>query len=400
LTLCLDLFLVNKQCSLGVLDREPGAGSVGQCESGANVVENSGSIVLSRSVCYAMLAALAIGLLILANAAPGDSWTAAKYAQGSFGSQGFHLSQVLTSAGNSAKRLRDQLHNTWLFIYVFLGVWFIVLTWGLFERRRLKLGVGRREVYWMGWMSLSVITTACLYGIGTNGIVARRYPKAVPISDALAIGFVLALPVFAWSRLQRRREEDREAEELLPAAPTSHAMLGLNAEDSIAPPRARFQEPGMRHPEEGIALQSLRTPLPDTGKVTVMDRSAETTVPVINQLQAVPAPLPEPIREAAPTAPVVSSTEGFREHLRTLNEAWGRIERSGQEIEQWFDEQRSRVISRLEMHPGARAPEPPPQISKDFLNEKLAQVDADWTTIRRSALEISRWFGDAPAAKS
>ena len=359
-------------------------------------MENSGSIFLSRSVCYAMLAVLAIGLLILANAAPsGDSWTAAKYAQGSFSSQGFHLSQVFTSAGNSAKRLREQLHNTWLFIYVFLGVWLIVSTWGLFERRRLKLGVGRQEVYWMGWMSLSVISTACLYGIGTNGIVARRYPKAVPISDALAIGFVLALPVFAWSRLQRRREEDREAEELLPAAHTSHAMLGLNGEDSIAPSRARFQEPGMRYPEEGIALQSLHTPLPDAGKVTVMDGSAETTVPVISQPQGGPAPL----QGSTPTAPGVSSTGAFREHLRTLNEAWGRIERSGQEIEQWFDEHRRQAISRLEMHPGARAAEPPPQISKDFLNEKLAQVDADWVTIRRSALEISRWFGDAPAAK-
>lgn len=380
-------------------------------------VEDTENIILSRSVCYAMLAALVIGLFILANATPSPhSWLPSPSEQGPVATQGSLFDQIVASVRVSTELLRDRLHNTWLFLFVFLGGWAIVLTWGLLERRRLKLGVGRREVYWMGWMSLSVITTAILYGIGTNGILARRYPKVVPVSDVLALGFVLALPVFAWNRLQRRRLATGEADQLTPVTRRLYSTLGLDDDEGRVRPRSIFQEQWLQPTQEGIPLQSFQMPTPDAGTIAAMDRLMESTVLAVrSQSQMVSGPSPElpalaaPAAEAAPssleTAPgsldsaPASSPESFREHLRTLNEAWERIERTGREIEQWFDQQRLEVVARLEKHPGVRQPGAPAPLSRDFLNEKLAAVDTEWAAIRRATLEISRWFGDAPAAK-
>jgi hypothetical protein len=369
------------------------------------VEHTSGNIVLSRSLCYAMLAVLAVVLLVMANGAPGvDFWTSASFAHAGFSTQGFHFSQLLVSIRTSAELLRERLHDTWLFLYVFLGGWSIVLIWGLLERRRLKLRVGRREVLWMGWMSLSVVSIAILYGMGTNGVVARRYPKVVPVSDALALGFVLALPVFAWSRLQRRAAE-REAQEPIPipVPRRPHSTLHLNDDDVIVEPRARFQElyqGRLVPPQEGIALTSSHPPVPDAGAVIAIDRLIETaTYSAASQTEAAPAQ--EPVAAAAPAAPVaaaISSTQTFRENLQALNESWARIERTGMEIGEWLEQQRAEVMARLEKHPGLRKSDA--YVSKDFLNEKLAVVDGEWEAIRRAALEITRWFGDAPEANS
>jgi hypothetical protein len=398
-------------------------------------VENTGNVVLSRSVCYAMLAGLAVALLVQAYAAPGaDAWSSAQFAQVS--AQGFHFSQLLASARISAGILREQLHNTWLFLYVFLVVWLIVLAWSVMERHRLKLGIGRREVYWMLWMSLSVVSAAVVYGVGTNGIMARRYPKAVPVSDVLALGFVLALPIFAWSRMQRRRAEKREDHEFSREPGPVFTTLGLNGHDSFDQPRAPFQEIMIQAPQEGPAVPNLLTPTPDARAIAAMDKLLENTVltvtrapetvaepqPVADEMirsvtvmtaAAAPAIAAEPVIaagavaatkpaiKAAPAAAAVSIaplTEDFRENLKTLNAAWGRIESAGEAIDRWFDEQRRQVIAHLETHPAVRPFEAPAPLSENFLNERLTAVDADWAAIRRSALEITRWFGDAPAA--
>lgn len=379
-------------------------------------VENTGSMVLSRSVCYALLAGLAVALLIQAYATPGaGTWSAAQFTQTS--AQGFHFSQLLVSARISAGILREELHNTWLFLYVFLVVWMIVLAWSLLERRRLQLGVGRREVYWLGWMTLAIGSVAVLYGAGTNGMMAIRYPKMVPVSDGVALAFVLSLPVFAWSRMQRRGEEEHEPVSESRPLPS---MLHLNDDDSSAPARARFQEPMMQQPEEGIALPNFLTPAPNAHAVAAVDRLLEAAAMPAPQLEtaaepvamAIPADAPvvapsttaiSPSTAAAPVSASVSLaplTDDFRENLKLMNSAWGRIENAGQEIDKWFDEQRRQVIARLEMHPRARTSEAPAPLQENFLNDKLTAVDADWAAIRRSALEISRWFGDVPPAGS
>lgn len=372
-------------------------------------VENTGNMVLSRSVCYAMLAGLAVALLFQAYATPGaETWATAQFAS----AQGFHFSQLLASARISAGILREELHNTWLFLYVFLVVWMIVLAWSLLERHRLKLEVGRREVYWLGWMSLAVISVAVLYGVGTNGVMAGRYPKAVPVSDSLALAFVLSLPMFAWSRMQRRGRKIGEEDDEPVSEPRPHySMLHLNDDDSFA--RARFQEPMMQQPEEGFALPNLLTPAPDARAIAAVDRLLESaTLAVTRQPEAMaePVAIAVSIEAATPAAsstsisPTMAAsstlapvTEDFRDNLALMNTAWGRIERAGQEIDHWFEEQRRQVIARLETHPGARG-KALTSMPENFLNEKLTAVDADWMAIRRSALEIARWFGDVPAA--
>jgi hypothetical protein len=354
---------------------------------------------MSRLVCYAVLAVLAVVLLILVDPASAPhGWAAMQSSQGSVESHGFDASQVVNSASTSIWMLRGRMHNTWLFLYVFLAVWAIVLAWGLIERSRLKLEVGRQEVYWMGWMSLSVISTAILYGIGTNGIMVRRYPRAVPISDVLAIGFVLALPVFAWGRLHRRREEELDGEEPVTMHHRRFTTLQLDRIDSLAPP-VHPQRDAMQETQMEVLTHPFNRDAPRALTMVTMDGVIEPgAASDSNQPSQVQDRLPESMN--APGADSSRSASAFREHLGTLNESWARIEQTGQEIERWFDRQRQQVIAHLEKHPGARESETPAQLSKDFLNVRLAAVDAEWASIRKAALEISRWFGDAPAANS
>lgn len=400
-------------------------------------MENTGNVVLSRSAFYAALAALAVALLIMVHIAPGpDTWTATQFAQDStqYSTAGLHSSQLLASAEISAGILRQQLHNTWLFLYVFLIVWLIVTGWSLLERRRLRLEVGRSELGWMGWMSLSVGSMAILYGLGTNGFLARLYPVAVPVSDGLALAFVLALPVFAWRRMQRRGNESLA--EVDPQPRPVYTTLGLSAIEPLPLTRESFQETSMQPmisiPEEGLALPNLLTPAPDVRAIAAIDNLMEIaaqTVPrsfdavdAVGQPQALmletsPVAPAAPVAAVIPFAPVAMVaapspaaasastavsvaplTEDFRENLQAMNAAWGRIEHAGQELEQWFDEQRRQALAHLETHPGARRTQAPAVLSENFLNEKLTAVDSDWAAIRRSALEIARWFGDVPPA--
>lgn len=330
--------------------------------------------------------------------------------------------QVLFRAGASVQGLRQRMHDTWLFFYVFLTVWVVVLAWGLMERNRLKLSLGRSEVYWMGWMSLSVVTSAILYGMGTNGLLARRYPRAVGISDALAIGFVLALPVFAWSRLHREKvEEEPDGEDPAVLHRRLFTTLHLDLGEPIVPLNVAARTAPAREPQMDVVAQAF-APMPTRTAVVTIDGVIEATrtpqeekKPTLGQAilrqegaaqpmnhDLPPLPVSQPtssastlaVPEHSPEQP--SGTLAFREQLRVLNESWARIEERGKEIEGWFDHQRQQAIARLERHPGVRQTDAPAEMSRDFLNEKLAAVDAEWAAIRKAAHEISQWFGDVP----
>jgi hypothetical protein len=386
-------------------------------------------MVLSRLSCYAVLAALAILLLVAFHPTSGAQGRAAVQSshgavRASGGPLGLALSRGLNWVSESVWTLRRRMHDTWLFLYVFGAVWVVVLAWGLMERNRLKLEVGRSEVYWMGWMSLSVISTAILYGMGTNGILARRYPRAVGISDALALGFVLALPVFAWSRLHRQREEEPEGEDPAILHRRRFTTLQLDLGTPFTPASAPSAGSALpREPQMEVVAQAFGAASRGGTMVTMEGVIEPAAVPELPTLSLMQEPPLEPIGEAvpaaspsAPVSPALSSAPPssaslrppsvgltppaalvFREQLRTLNESWARIEQTGQEIEQWFDLQRQQVIAHLERHPGVREAENPAQLSNDFLNQRLAAVDAEWAAIRKAALEISQWFGDVPA---
>lgn len=412
---------------------------------------SAGNIVLSRSVCYAALGVLAVVFLVSANGAPGAQvWSLPQFALGLSSPQGVHFSQLLTLVRTSGEHLRERLHTTWLFFGVFFVNWAIVAAWGIVERRRLKLGIGRQEMSWVGWMSLLVFSIAVLYGIGTNGIVARQYPKIIPVSDVLALCFVLALPVFAWSRLQRRNEEDEGGEMVTVPMPRRayHSLLHLD-DDDVVPARARFQELSQERltPEsEETALrlsestqQSAATAMvemyspsplmapPSAAAVTTINRLIEVAQAPVENISSESTvavaldPIPEPIAAAAvlDPAPITAPTTlesapaveqaavsltpsspfgNFRQHLQDLNEGWARIERAGMDIEGWFNQQRVEVAARLERHPGARSSESTSELSTDFLKEKLETVDMEWAAIRETTREIARWFGDIPEA--
>jgi hypothetical protein len=390
-------------------------------------MENTANrLVLSRSVCYAMLAVLAVALLFQASAATGvNVWSAAEMARDS--GDGLHFAPLLATARISGSALREELHNTWLFLYVFAVVWAIVLLWSLLERRRLHLEMSRREAAWMGWMTFAVAVAAIAYGAGTNGVFARQYALAAPITDVLALAFVLALPVFAWKRMQRGKGLSQEDSDGRRAIYTTLHLNNYdpNDDDSLTRSRARFEETEPGQPSEGMTLQTLRIPTPDAAAVAAMDRLLESTMQAVaRQPEAVtvtkesftvistpmiaaqapeissPAAEPAAVTEAAPAPLLAAQTaKDFREQLKALNESWARIESAGQEIEQWFDAQRQQVIAHLQMHPRGRGAEMALAPPTDFLRDRLAAVDTEWAAIRRSTLEIARWFGDVPGAK-
>lgn len=254
----------------------------------------------------------------------------------------------------------------------------------------------------MGWISLSVFSTAILYGMGTNGIMARRFPKAAPAADALAIGFVLALPVIAWARLQRQREEQDEIEEQPSPYRRVHSSLGLFDNESSSRLLEKPEVRGVAVGENPFGLKLVPAEPPSMLAITTTDRlikSAEMPA-LANSQETVNRSNNMDTRihaGAATAAAEEKGIDGFRDYLNALNQSWATIEGTGREIEQWFDQQRQTAMTHLEKHPGIRGQQAPLNLSGDFLNERVKAVDAEWEKIRRSALEICRWFGDIPA---
>lgn len=125
--------------------------------------------------------------------------------------------------------LRSRMHESWLFLAIFFAFWGAVLLWLLAASARRRMHIGSKEVRWMAWMSLWVASAAFLYGVGTNGILARRFVRLPAVSDVLAAGFLLALPALAWRRLQQSADAVAEGgTPSLAGAPRSTGFLGLS----------------------------------------------------------------------------------------------------------------------------------------------------------------------------
>lgn len=273
----------------------------------------------------------------------------------------------------------------------------------------------------MGWISLSVFSAAVLYGLGTNGLLARRFPKAVPVSDMLAMGFMLALPAVAWSRLYRQQEgRATEGSDERTPSHRNFGILGLNDGEPVARLIENFDrrevvpvEPAAQnfHPEhsgehpntapmkalpiEAISIEANPIEATQDRLIETAELLVPSQLPMASPPIEASAPLLD-IAPAAPEAPATNGINGFREHLSVLNGSWQRIETIREEIDQWFEQRRRQALVHLETHPGMRASGLAMDLFQDFPNDKLAAVDAQWGEIRRAALEISRWFGDIP----
>jgi hypothetical protein len=281
-------------------------------------------------------------------------------------------SGAMESLRAAASVFLERMHRTWFFFVVFAAVWLVVLLWILMERRGRQLPFNMQEVYWMGWMSLSVFSAAVLYGMGTNGILTRRFPRSVMVSDVVAVGFMLALPVVAWSRLQRQQKE---------------VEMMRNSVEEMAPPYRAGGILGLNEGSSGTHLVERRAAWQEAAAAAEQNESTAVAVsatPPVIEARGIEQPVPVAVEQ-----PAANSVAGFREHLSALNESWQRIEKIGQEIEQWFDEQRRQAIAQLELHPGLRKSTGLPS---DFPAQKLAAVDAEWAQIRKASQALNRWL--------
>ena len=391
----------------------------------------------SLAGCYALLASLAAILLIYARfaleSAPPDSPNVVgELARGSTSLHAVNGARILAGTRATLSALRDRMHSTWLFFGVFAAVWLACLLWMQIERYRRGLSFSRRQAYWIAGLTVAVSAAAVLYGLGTNGILAQRLPGIVPVSDVLALGFLLALPLVAWSRLGRLQEEqeDAEADGEGTAAPRPRGILGLNDEESNARLIERLSRIEVKTVELAPAAQIFHPELPSEHTMASVNQLMETAeAPVVPQYAAPEPALPQhattepavsqyaapemsaPTSLSAPTAtpssvPPVTSTAAqsastgvveFRDHLAAMNQSWQRIEATRREIEEWFEQRRRQAIARLDMHPGMRSSAIESDLFQNFPDDKLASVDAEWAEIRRAALGISRWFGEVPA---
>jgi hypothetical protein len=402
----------------------------------------------SLAVCYAFLASLGALLLIYARlelqASPPD-WS---NLIGGFihGSTSFHSlrgAQIFASLKSAFFALRERMHTTWLFLVVFATVWLGCLLWMQIERNRRGIHFSRREALWIVGFTLSVFGIAMMYGVGTNGILAYRFPGIVPVSDFLAVAFILVLPLAVWSWLDRL-QEDQEAEEFADddsVAVRSHGFLGLDDEatnarlveslsrlevkpvDLLPTVQAFHSEVPSQNAQAAAALlietaeapvaparesappvaDTTAAPLTPVGPI-ITPAPVVTPAPMIPPAAATPEPQviePTVIESAVPPVPVAvavkpaeTGIESFRYNLAAMNESWRRIEGIRGEIDEWFEVRRREALARLDRHPGARASAVEKALFDNFPNDKLNAVDSEWSEIRRAAFEISRWFGE------
>lgn len=116
--------------------------------------------------------------------------------------------------------------------------------------------------------------------------------------------------------------------------------------------------------------------------------------PYTPQSTAPPQPQPATYQPTAapPPAPERPSAPGttFRDQLYALNASWQRIESTGKEVEDWFQQQQKMVLAHLERP--ARAHDAHMDLSRDFLEQRMGRVDAEWAAIQRTVREIYHWL--------
>lgn len=150
------------------------------------------------------------------------------------------------------------------------------------------------------------------------------------------------------------------------------------------------------------------TPAPTPASQPATAQPAAAPEPVMSQQftpqagpipMAAPQPMPAQSWMSQPPAPERSSVpaSGFREQLIALNVSWQRIEESGKELEDWFQRQHRRVFAHLE-RPSARSQDTHMEVSRDFLEQRMDRVDAEWAAIHRTVRDMYRWLENGHAS--
>lgn len=303
------------------------------------------------------------------------------------------------------KALRLQLHDTWLFLSVFAALGLASALWVSAEKWLQDSKWSLRDVYWMARLEACLGMSALLYGVGTNGVLAKRFEKAASITDLLGAGLILALPVLLWARWHRQPRTSAnslEEKKWRPAFDASQTFLGLDDDFSsafLSNPRFRSDLPAKAaetlaasavQPEEW--LERTFHEQNKASALLVIDEASE-----MSDMQAVNTrteimPKETSMQEEKKESTANASVTSFREHLAALNASWKRIEEAGREVEEWFRWQQERAKACLERHAGARSHGNPLDLSRDFLEQKLQHVDAEWSAIHTMVQEMNRWL--------
>lgn len=366
--------------------------------------------ISSLIVCCAFLWTVGAGLFLLfyrffgaqAPAAPGV-YTA---------DQSFPL--YLLSVGNV---LRIQLHTTWLFLAAFAALGMAGLLWVMAEKWQQKSKWKRQEVYWMAGFGTVLCSSAILYGIGTNGVMPRKFAASVTISDVLGVGLVLAVPVLLWSRWRKLEVETDglKHEKERPGSRYSRSLLGLEEGPSSAPliehapqpPPTAFTPDASRVMAEP-AIELLQAPLSaqlESPESNFSDQSEQTSAQSghivtlaaeetggMEAMSIVGAASDTTAQEVAQQENDPVPAAGFRERLAALNTSWQKIEETGKEVEEWFRWQQERVVAHLERNAGKQAQPLPFDFSRDFLEQKMRRVDEEWIMIHQAVREMNLWL--------
>ncbi len=239
-----------------------------------------------------------------------------------------------------------------------------------------------------------------------GGILARRFPGVIPVSDFVAVAFVLALPLAVWFRLDRLQEEQEDAElESESYISDRRGFLGLSNDITDARLVESLSKLEVKPVDLLPAAQAFHPEVPSEeakAAASHLIRSAQAPASQALVPAAPPAEIgPPQVSALAPVSdltvgPALTGVEGFRKHLALMTGSWQRIETVRGEIDDWFERRRQEAIAHLDMHPGIRPTVLEQGLFENFPGEKLAAVDAEWAEIRKAVFEINRWFEQIP----
>jgi hypothetical protein len=199
-----------------------------------------------------------------------------------------------------------------------------------------------------------------------------------------------AAPIEKTVQEQIEKKEEQPSNEAI-------VMENMNNILSIIDSQPASTQPAQTQPEPTpVASQPFTVP-PSAPVEPVMSQSF-TPQPAAPQPMATQSPAYQPMTAQPPASdrPGTPSTN-FRDQLFALNNSWQRIESTGKEVEDWFQNQQKRVMAHME-RPIAKGRDHV-DFSRDFLEQRMERIDAEWATIHQTVRNLYRWLENGSLEK-
>ena len=360
--------------------------------------------ITSLAACCAFVWAVGAGLFLLICYFFGFSFAAGQDIHNIDQSFSLYLVSIFSA-------LRVQMHNTWLFLGAFGALGVGGLLWVIAEKWQHGTKWDAKEIARIAGFEALLGLGAIFYGLGTNGVLAKKFARSVTVTDVLSIGVAIAVPIFLWSQWRKGKSKSGRNGVADSASDfnSSRSILGLQRISSpalidqtvhptkIIEANARVMLRPITQPAEWLERtlypgnESKNEPARDTA---VKNEAAimETTSNIVN-IDAEPGPS----ESTAQTRTVIPAAT-FRSLLADMNASWQRIEDTGKEVEEWFQSQQKRVLAHLERHAGA-VQDARLDLSRDFIEQKIQLVDAEWIFIHQVVREMNQWLEGSSAAQ-